>query len=322
MRRVLRAVRIVGFTCSLALGVLASGAAADTVPGLPTITLPTITVPTLPTVTVPTLPKAPPPLRPPPPPPPLRVPPLDPLEPPPIGRTRTPVATPHGSGQPGDGAPRTSGTSGTRQHAPTRLTRLRAFQDRASRRGGRKKTTVIAFRLSRPGRVLFLVRSPDCRTVATFVVRGHRGRNEVRLPRAMRRHPLQPGRYAVGPVRVRRSPVHARPVGIAVGAFGVSPARVEMNCGGGSAETTGLQQAPPGGTHAAPVPQPDRESVHKTARPKGVLGAIKSLRPRSLPTPGSDLPWPLGLAALTVLVLVGGAILAYILRFTRRPDTI
>jgi hypothetical protein len=52
-----------------------------------------------------------------------------------------------------------------------------------------------------------------------------------------------------------------------------------------------------------------------------VLGAIKRLRTRSLPGPNASLPWPLGLAALTVLLLAGGAILAYVLRFLRRPDT-
>jgi hypothetical protein len=55
-----------------------------------------------------------------------------------------------------------------------------------------------------------------------------------------------------------------------------------------------------------------------------VLGVFKrphvTLPTISIPSPSDGMPWLLGVAALALLALSGGAILAYVLNFVRRSN--
>jgi hypothetical protein len=81
---------------------------------------------------------------------------------------------------------------------PARVARLRAprpFVVRGSKRTVR--AAILTFRLPRRAVVVFDVRrlAPSCRTVGTFRVRGHAGRNRVRFTGRVRGRLLTPGTY-------------------------------------------------------------------------------------------------------------------------------
>lgn len=74
-----------------------------------------------------------------------------------------------------------------------------------------------------------------------------------------------------------------------------------------------------GGPKASARPESSSKPERK-GRFHGVLGAFK---PPDLSLPGDtgSFPWLLGVAALALLALSAGAILAYVLTFVRRAQT-
>jgi hypothetical protein len=69
-----------------------------------------------------------------------------------------------------------------------------------------------------------------------------------------------------------------------------------------------------------PPTKPDGSKPERKGKFRGVLGAFK---PPDLSLPGDtgSFPWLVGLAALALLSLSGGAIVAYVLTFVYRART-
>jgi hypothetical protein len=251
---------------------------------------------------------------------------------------------PSGPGSPGSIAP-TGGTSSsssstTRPRQPAqasrsqnrvRITRLKASPLRF-KSGARRGGTRITFRLSAPGRVVFLVRgpAPSCNVVGRFTVRGRRGLNRVRFKGRVGRRTLGPGTYALTahPARQAR---RTRPVVVTVGTG--SPQALDCS---GAAEGNFFGFAPffDGEESSIATASASPEGAAKPGkRDRGVLPAIsKKIRelPKAIPTPpiprpgipGADSPpMILGLAALALLALSGPFIVAYVIRYLRGPHT-
>lgn len=323
---------LAGFWCAnTAIG---SGSGVQTLP---------ITIPSLPvTITVPTLP------APPPPPglprPPAPIPPLPPAPPHsvpalptgPLGQTPRSAPEARGTGSTASrGHSYSAGTSGHRA-APVRLTRFRASRARTVRGRGRRKATAISFWLTAPARVVFLVQgpAPGCGTVATFAFRGHRGQNHVRFTGKLGRRQLRPGTYRISPVRIRGSRPARRPIiGVAVISRGSVPAKRVEPCPRGTATNNQSATAAIGaGTPAGGKPGASAASGGRSdSRPKKHGGVLRAFKPPhvnlpaiprpSLPGSADSPPWLLSIAALLLLVLSGGAIVAYLLNFLRRSNT-
>jgi hypothetical protein len=258
-------------------------------------------------------------------------------------------AAPSGPGQgqpsPGSIAP-TGGTSSssysaTRPRQPAqasrsqnrvRITRLKA-SPRRFRSGARQRGIRITFRLSAPGRVVFLVRgpAPSCEVVGRFTVRGRRGTNRVRFKGRVGRRTLAPGTYALTARPAGRGQ-RTRPVVVTVGTG--SPQ--ELVCSG-TAEGNFFGTAPffdgDESSTATAAATTDGDAT-PGKRDRGVLPAIsRKIRelPKAIPTPAiprpgvpgdtGSPPMILGLAALALLALSGLLIIAYVIRFLRGPHT-
>ena len=167
----------------------------------------------------------------------------------------------------------------------------------------------------------------DCSPAGRFVVKGRRGRNEIRFTGKLRDGRLQPGRYRITPIRIRGAqPSGRHAVGVQVLPRGSVPARITAPCEPSTGpSTTALLAGGPaagaatGGPTASSKPEPSSKPKRK-GRFQGVLGAFK---PPGLSLPGDtgSFPWLLGVAALALLALSAGAILAYVLTFVRRTST-
>jgi hypothetical protein len=217
-------------------------------------------------------------------------------------------------------------------HGGVSLTRLQARPSRfrsTVRRG--RKGTMISFWLSRPGRVVFLVRgpAPDCSKVGTFAVRGHRGHNRIRFTGWLRGTLLRPGTYTISLLRIRRSRP-ARPARVVVvvlprrgklvrRAQACSPRETAARNAGigftapGQDGASGMEPRLPG----KPVAD---EPGHASKKKSGVLGAIFKRPKLQLPQPPGRPSWVLGAFAFLLIALTGGFIVAYFVRSLRRPD--
>jgi len=203
---------------------------------------------------------------------------------------------------------------------------------RRLRVAGRNRAARITFTLSRPGRVLFVVRgpAPSCQVAGRFTVRGERGVNHVRFTGRVGRRELPFGTYRVT-ARTRRGRP-SRPVLVAVGerrvtngfACSAAPAtdpfeEIFATFGRGSG-SAGAESADPAASGVA-----GRRKT-RTKGDSGVLSAVgKRLRtlPEALPelaVPSASSPSRMfGIAALLVLLLSGLGLVVYFIRFVRRP---
>jgi hypothetical protein len=208
------------------------------------------------------------------------------------------------------------------------VTGIRARRVRVA---GRKRAARITFTLSRPGRVLLVVRgpAPSCQVAGRFTVRGNRGVNHVRFTGKVGRRELPFGTYRV--TAKTRGGRPSRPVLVAVGerratngfACGAAPEtdpfeEIFATYGNGSA-SSGAESSDPAASGVA-----GRRKT-RTKGDSGVLPAVgKRLRtlPESLPEltmPSARSPSEvLGIAALLVLLLSGLGLVMYLIRF-RRP---
>jgi hypothetical protein len=207
------------------------------------------------------------------------------------------------------------------------------IRSRRVRVAGRKRAARITFTLSRPGRVVFVVRgpAPSCQVAGRFTVRGNRGANHVRFTGRVGRRELPFGTYRV--TARTRGGRPSRPVLVAVGerrvtngfVCGAAPAtdpfeEIFATYGNGS----GTAEAESGDPAASGVA--GRRKT-RTRGDSGVLPAVgKRLRtiPEALPelaVPSAGSPSAiLGIAALFVLLLSGLGLLVYVVRFVRRPS--
>ena len=198
----------------------------------------------------------------------------------------------------------------------------------------RKRAARITFRLSRPARVLFVVRgpAPSCRVAGRFSVRGDRGVNHVRFTGKVGRRELPDGTYRVT-ARTRGS-APSRPVLVGIGQRPTQ--RFACGAGAATATTDPFEQifstygngAGSAGT-AGEVPIASgvagRRKTRTNGDSSGVLPAVGE-RLRTLPEalPGLAVPaagspnWILGIMALLVLFLSGTALVLYFVRFVRR----
>jgi hypothetical protein len=306
---------------------------------VPTLTLPTVTLPTLPV----TLPLPPPPPAPVPPPPirvppapvtvPVRVPPPPvasrpppgpplPTQPAPSPRSGTQPAPLASAGQAGSQA----GPSDRADRPRVRLRRLRTAPTRAPRGRKGRPATRITFWLSGPARVVFLVQSggSDCTPAGRFTVKGRPGRNEIRFTGKLRDGRLQPGRYRITPIRIRGAqPAGRHAVGVQVLPRGSVPARITTPCKpstGASTAASSLSGGQAGGAAGGPTASSKPESSSKPKRKGRFSGVLGAFKPPELSLPGDtgSFPWLVGVAALALLALSAGAILAYVLTFVRR----
>jgi hypothetical protein len=209
------------------------------------------------------------------------------------------------------------------------VTGIRARRLRAA---GRNRAARITFTLSRPGRVLFVVRgpAPSCQVAGRFAVRGERGVNHVRFSGRVGRRELPFGTYRV--TARTRGGRPSRPVLVTVGerrvtnsfACGAAPATdpfeeafATFGNGSGSAEAKSGDPAASG------------VAGRRKTRTKGDSGVLSSVgkRLRTLPEALPELAVPsasspsriLGIAALLVLLLSGLGLVVYFIRFVRRP---
>jgi hypothetical protein len=207
---------------------------------------------------------------------------------------------------------------------------LKTARTRTGRGHKRRPATTITFWLSGPARVVFLVQSggPDCSPAGRFTVRGRSGRNEIRFTGKVRDGRLQPGRYRITPIRIRGAqPSGRHAVGVEVLPSGSVPTRIttpcELSAGPSTtASSLGGRQAVAGtGPKSSSSKQASTSKPKKKGRLQGVLGAF---RPPDLSLPGEtgSFPWLLGVAALALLALSAGAILAYVLTYVRRARTL
>jgi hypothetical protein len=325
------------------LGFWTATASGHSGPQLPTLTLPTVTLPTLPiTITAPA-PVPPPPVTVPPPP--ITVPPPPVAVPPPPVASRPRPAPPPPAQPPTQGGARTPGSGAQpplasagqagpqaarsdRANRPrVRLRRLRTARTRSPRGRRGRPTTTITFWLSGPARVVFLVQSgsADCSPAGRFMVKGRRGRNEIRFTGKVRDGRLQPGRYRITPVRIRGAqPSGRHTVGVQVLSRGSVPARITTACersSGPSTTDASLTEAgPTGGAKAQPRP----ESSSKPERKGRLQGVLSAFNPPDLSLPGDSgtFPWLLQVAALALLSLTAGATLAYVFTYVRRARSL
>ncbi|MDX6413619.1 MAG: hypothetical protein QOH23_1029 [Gaiellaceae bacterium] len=207
MRTAAAATALVG-----AAGLLAGPVLADVVP-VPPVTVPTVTVPALPppptlpvttttppapisTATAPTtsLPATPAPTT-------------------ATTRTATTVASPSVSGSAGSplnlaspsgsNGSSSSGSAGSSSDGDPDRSGLQAAQSSrtwiATSGPKRRRHTTLTFTLSRAETVVFTVRqvSPVCRIAKRFTVKGHAGRNRVRVPAGANPGQLGPGTYSI-----------------------------------------------------------------------------------------------------------------------------
>ena len=325
------------------LGFWTATASGHSGPGLPTLTLPTITLPTLPiTLSVPA-PVPPPPVT-------VTVPPLPvTLPPPPVAARRPPApprpapaptypATPRSGSQPAPlagsqpaplastGQTGTQTASGDQADRPrVRIGRLRAARTRSTRGRAGRPTTTIAFWLSGPARVVFLVQSggSDCSPAGSFTVKGRRGRNVIRFTGKLRDGRLQPGRYRITPVRIRGArPTGRHAVDVQVLPRGSVPARITTACvrPTGTSPAASLPEEGVAGATAAGAKPPSEPEASKPERKGRLPGALSAFEPPDLSWPGDSgrFPSPVEVALLALLWLCAGAILAYGLTFGRR----
>jgi hypothetical protein len=195
----------------------------------------------------------------------------------------------------------------------------------------RKRAARITFTLSRPGRVLFVVRgpAPSCRVAGRFSVRGDRGVNHVRFTGRVGRRELPDGTYRVT-ARTRGS-APSRPVLVGIGqrptngfacdaGAATDPFEQILATFGNSSGSAGTASDDPVASGVA-----GRRKTRTNGK-SGVLPAVGE-RLRTLPEalPGLAVPaagspnWILGIMALLVLLLSGLALVLYFVRFVRRP---
>jgi hypothetical protein len=180
---------------------------------------------------------------------------------------------------------------------------------------------VISFRLSRPGKVLLLVRSSACAVVARRRVAGARGLNRVRFMGRVHGRPLGRGRYLIDVVVVRgESRKRVGRIGVEVVRPGRQLTRAEVTCAASSgssflpAAVVGTRKIDRGGRGAG-------EAAKGGGSRGSVLGAI--FRPPTIPRPlggsesgGGGLAW-LGLGFYVVLIGALLTMLLYVARFLR-----
>jgi hypothetical protein len=227
-----------------------------------------------------------------------------------------------------------AGSSSPQRRA--RVTRLSASPKRI-KPGSKRRAARITFRLTAPARVVFVVRgpAPSCDVVGRFIVRGRRGTNRVRFTGRVGRRTLKPGTYRLT-ARTAGRPDQTRRVVVILGDGPQERLRcpnpnqfVFLGATSFFRETPG--SAAPRGAAKAPAPRAKKKAKEQDSR--GVLPAIrKKIRqlpevlpdvppvPRpSVPGDGASPPAILGIAALGLLALSGIAILAYVIRYFRRP---
>jgi hypothetical protein len=205
-------------------------------------------------------------------------------------------------------------------------------------RGQRRQAARITFRLSAPGRVVFVVRgpAPSCGVAGRFSVRGKRGTNRVGFTGRLRRRTLEPGAYRI--TARTRAGTAARPVVVLIEPTG---AERSFACGGSASPerrtdvfTTLLATftSAEGGSPqpiAANTERPSEQPANGTAEEKQDTGILPAVRerireiPEAIPTlqPPESSPSPsgiLGAVALLLLALSALGLLVYVIRFLRR----
>lgn len=154
----------------------------------------------------------------------------------------------------------------------------------------------------------------DCSTAGRFTVKGRRGRNEIRFTGKLRDRRLQPGRYRITPIGIRGArPTGRHAVGVQVLSRGSVPARITTACVRPTGTSTAASPTEEGGTGATATGAKPRS---KPEAP-GVLSAFEA-PDLSLPRDSGRFPWLVEAAALALMWLSAGAILAYVLTFVRR----
>jgi hypothetical protein len=163
----------------------------------------------------------------------------------------------------------------------------------------------------------------DCTTAGRFTVKGHRGRNEIRFTGKLRDGRLQPGRYRITPIRIRGAqPSGQHAVGVRVLTRGSVPAKITAACAPSTTPSL-TEEGAAEATAAGPKPPSEQESSSKPERKGRFHGVLGAFKPPDLSLPGDSgsFPWLVGIAALALLSLSAGAILAYVLTFVRSART-
>lgn len=187
-------------TVLMGAGLLAGPVLADTVPippvTVPTVTAPVVTVPTPPPVPLPSVPKLP----------------AHPVSTAPTATTapvgiRTPVPALPSTGDSGrllgNASESSSESSSSSGGSRPERARVQSFQSSRAWIGTsgpkRRRHTILTFTLNRATTVVFTVRqvSPVCQIAERFRVKGHAGRNHVRLPGAAIGAQFDPGTYRI-----------------------------------------------------------------------------------------------------------------------------
>jgi hypothetical protein len=162
---------------------------------------------------------------------------------------------------------------------------------------------------------------PDCTPAGRFTVKGRQGMNEIRFTGKVRGGRLQPGRYRITPIRIRGTkPSGRQTVGVQILERGSVPARITTACErstGPTSSQAGGRASGSAADRAGPRSNPASSKPERKGRFHGILGAFKP-PDLSLPGDAGTFPWLLGLAAIALLSLFAGAILAYVLTFVRR----
>jgi hypothetical protein len=281
---------------ALSAGWTASAAALPTVPP-PPITLPTLSVPALsvPAVTTPvattpavTTPAA-----------------TTPALPAPAPRSTVPDVQPPPpqargvSGNQGVTRSADEGGQGRAETSREQASRLRLARDRRS--AARPERTLLLIALRGPGLVELAIRrvAPDCRLIARYRLRGHRGLNRLRLRR------LRPGTYVAVARSVPRGHVVGRARLVVSDRDGrVRTSRTADACElGASAEHASSTARPP----TEPPRTPGSTKPQRTAHHRGVLGTRFG---QALLSGADGVPiWVYGLLALAVGLLAAAAAL-------------
>jgi hypothetical protein len=117
-------------------------------------------------------------------------------------------------------------------------------------------------------------------------------------------------------------------VGVQVLPRGSVPARITTPCErstGPSTTGTSVAEGQAVGARAGGPTSSSKQAAASKPKKKGRLqGVLSAFKPPDLSLPGEtgSFPWLLGVAALALLALSVGAILAYVLTFVRRARTL
>ncbi len=202
-------------------------------------------------------------------------------------------------------------------------------RNRFANRGKRRGATVIRFRLSRPARLVLVVRGPgpSCAIVARIALRGREGKNRVRFNGRIAGRPLDPGTYLLTPrLRGRRSVLARAFVTIVPPGKQATKPRVLPDCTQPTSSRSflageeGTGSPPASATSASATSAPSPAAPAAAGDIRGEVSPPLAEPPAwpSLPDP-DGLPAFLGLAVLALVAVSLLGVLIEVIRHLRSP---